>query len=95
MYGTAMMGTLATGVTADDLRNELETWRDERRTPGWVDGHILVADDGRTIVNVALFESKDAYLRLADDPEQDKWWTERMAPKLADEPRWIDGTWVV
>lgn len=95
MYGTAMIGTLATGVSADELRKELEAWREERQTPGWVDGHILLADDGTTVVNVALFESKDAYMRLADDPEQDKWWSERMAPKLSGEPRWVDGTWVV
>jgi hypothetical protein len=93
MYGTTMIGKLATGVSGDDLRKELETWRDERKAPGFIEGHILVSDDGTTIVNVALFEDKASYLKLADDPEQDRWWSERMVPKLAGDPQWIDGTW--
>lgn len=95
MYGTTMIGKLASGVHADDLGKELEAWRDARQAKGWVDGHIMLANDGETIVTVALFESKDDYMRLADDPEQDRWWGEHMAPKLDGEPRWIDGTWVI
>ena len=94
MYGTTMIGTLATGVTGDDIRKEHEAWQEERKVPGFVSAHVLVSDDGKTVVNVVVFESKDAYLKLADDPAQDKWWTERMAPKLSGEPRWIDGDWV-
>jgi hypothetical protein len=94
MYGSTMIGTLASGVTGDDLRKELEAWTEAHPAPGFISGHILVGDDGTTVVNVAMFEDKDSYMKLADNPDQDKWWSERMAPKLAGEPRWIDGTWV-
>ena len=95
MYGTTMIATLAKGVTADELRAEFEAWEKEHPTPGYVSGHIMLADDGETVVNVALFDNRDSYMKLADDPDQDKWWSERMAPKLVGEPRWIDGSWVV
>ena len=39
-----------------------------------------------------FFRDRAAYQALADDPEQDSWWQDRMAPHLAD-VRWIDGTW--
>jgi hypothetical protein len=93
MYGTTMIGSLAAGVTADDLRTELKTWEKERNVPGYVSGHIMVGDDGKTVVNVAIFEDKKSYLKLADDPEQDTWYRQKIAPKLAGDPKWIDGTW--
>ena len=94
MYGTAMVGTLANGVTADAVRAEIAAWESDRTVPGFVSSHVLMADDGETIVNVAVFESKETYLALADDPEQDEWWQKHFAPLLAGEPRWIDGTWL-
>ena len=94
MYGTTMIGTLAAGVSADAVRAELKTWEQERTVAGFQSSHALVSDDGRTVVNVAVFESKEAYLALADDPAQDSWWQERFAPLLDGEPRWIDGDWV-
>jgi hypothetical protein len=39
-----------------------------------------------------LLEDRDAYRRLAEDAEQDQWYSERIAPHVAD-VRWIDGTW--
>ena len=36
MYGTTMIGTLATGVTGDDIRKEHEAWQEERKVPGFV-----------------------------------------------------------
>ncbi|HEU5008342.1 MAG TPA: hypothetical protein VFT67_15300 [Jatrophihabitantaceae bacterium] len=89
-----MIGKLADGVSGDEIRAELQKWEKERGVPGYQSAHVLIADDGKTIVNVAVFESKDAYLALADDPEQDEWWRTHMAPRLAGEPQWIDGTWV-
>lgn len=94
MYGTTMIGTLAEGVTADDVRAELEAWEKERNVPGFQSSHVLLADDGRTVVNVAVFESKQAYQALADDPAQDTWWQEHYAKLLDGEPRWIDGAWI-
>lgn len=93
MYGTTMIGTLAAGVTGEEIQQELKQWIAERNVPGFTTAHIQVSDDGKTIVNVAVFESEAAYKALADDPVQDEWWRTRMAPKLDGEPQWIDGTW--
>lgn len=94
MYGTTMIGTLASGVTADQVRSELKAWESARQVAGFMSSHVLVGDDGKTIVNVAVFESKEAYFALADDPEQSKWWEAHYAPLLDGEPRWIDGAWI-
>jgi hypothetical protein len=94
MYGTTMVGTLAAGVTAEQLRDELTAWQSQRQVPGFMSSHLLFGDDGKTVVNVAVFESKEAYFALADDPEQGKWWAEHYAPLLDGEPRWIDGDWL-
>jgi hypothetical protein len=94
MYGTTMIGTLANGVTADKLRAELKEWESERQVKGFVSSHVLLADDGETIINVAVFDSKESYMALADDPAQDEWWQKHYAPLLAGEPKWIDGSWI-
>jgi Antibiotic biosynthesis monooxygenase len=94
MYGTTMIGKLAKNVTAADVRAELTAWEKARNVPGYMSTHALVTDDGRTVVNVAVFESKEAYLALADDPAQDAWWREHYAPLLDGEPQWIDGEWI-
>lgn len=94
MYGTTMIGTLADGVSADKVRAELKAWEQERRPDGYQSSHVLISDDGRTVVNVAVFDSKEAYVALADDPGQDQWWREHYAPLLQGEPRWIDGDWI-
>ena len=44
-------------------------------------------------MSCVVFESKDAYLALANDPEQDKWYQAKVAPMLDGDPQWIDGTW--
>jgi hypothetical protein len=49
-------------------------------------------DDGRVVVAVR-FDSKHAYEALADDPEQDTWWREKMRPILDEDPMWVDGHW--
>jgi hypothetical protein len=93
MYGTTMIGTLAAGVTPDDVRQELKAWETERSVPGYMSSHVLIGDD-RTMVNVVVFESKEAYAALADDPAQDEWYQKHYAPMLDGEPRWIDGDWI-
>ena len=94
MYGSAMVGTLADGASADAVKDAIAAWEKDRDVPGFISSHVLMADDGETIVNVAVFESKESYLALADDPAQDEWWQKQFAPLLANEPRWIDGTWL-
>ena len=94
MYGTTMIGTLAHGVSADKVKAEISAWESARKVKGFVSSHVLVADDGETIINVAVFDSKESYMALADDPEQDEWWQKHYAPLLAGEPKWIDGSWI-
>ena len=87
MYGTTMVGTLANGVSAQAVKEVIAAWEKDRDVPGLVSSHVLVADDGGTIVNVAVFESKESYVALADDPAQDEWWQKHFAPLLAGELR--------
>jgi hypothetical protein len=94
MYGTTMIGTIASGVTVDAIRDELKAWEAERKPKGYLSSHVLVGDDGATVVNVAVFDSKESYLALADDPAQDEWWQTHYARLLAGEPKWIDGAWI-
>ena len=94
MYGTTMIAPLADGVTPDELRTSVQEWEKERQVPGYRSNHMLVTDDGKTIVQAVVFDSKEHYMALADDPAQDEWYRTKVAPKLAGEPRWIDGTWI-
>jgi hypothetical protein len=94
MYGTTMIGTKADGVTVEQIQAELESWEQQRKVEGFVSSHVMLGDDGETIVNVAVFDSKESYLALADDPEQDEWWQKHYMPLLAGEPKWIDGAWI-
>jgi len=94
MYGTTMIATLADGVGAEQIRTELETWEKEHQVDGFLSSHVMLADDGTRMVNVVVFETKQAYEALADDPRQDAWWREHFAPLVTGEPQWIDGTWI-
>ena len=94
MYGTAMVGK-ARG-DADEVVRALMEWHAERapQIDGFVAAGIVVGSDGR-VVNYAEFESREAYEKLGQDAEQDRWWRERMAPLLDGDPEWIDGDWAV
>lgn len=94
MYGTTMIGTLADGVSASDVETEIKAWEKQRDVPGFLSSHVMVSDDGKTVINVAVFDSKESYTKLADDPQQDEWWQKHYAPLLAGEPKWIDGAWI-
>ena len=89
-YGTVMTATL-TGPVEELLRASQE-WAKEYDAPGFLADEILVSDDGSKIVTSVFFSSREDYQRLADDPRQDAWWTEKMAPYVTD-VTWIDGTW--
>lgn len=89
-FGTVMLATLTGSL--DAVLQSAEQWVEQRRVDGFLDEEVLVSADGRTVAVSVFFRDRAAYEALADDPEQDRWWTERMAPHLAD-VRWIDGTW--
>lgn len=90
MYGTVMTATL--NGTVDQVRSISEQWAQKRQVPGFRREEILVGDDGASLVMAVFFDSREDYQRLADDPEQDTWWSEQMAPLLSD-VRWTDGSW--
>ena len=94
MYGTTMIGKLATGVTGEQIQAELKAWETGRDVPGYMSSHALIGDDGKTIVNVAVFDTKEHYMALADDPAQDEWYQQKFAPMLDGDPQWIDGEWI-
>ena len=89
-----MIGKLADGVTAEQIHAELKAWEAERTVPGYLSSHVMISDDGRTVINVAVFDTKENYMALADDPVQDEWWQKHYAPMLDGDPQWIDGIWV-
>ena len=93
MYGSVMIGTLA--GSAEPVREAMEVWLKERgpHAVGFVDAGVLIGDDGETVVTFARFTDQESYTTLADDPDQDAWYRERLAPALDGEPRWIDGEW--
>lgn len=93
MYGTVMIGQLAPGTSADALSQTLQAWSSRERADGFVDAHILVADDGGQIVIATRFASKEQYWALADNAEQDEWYSTTLAPLLDGDPTWIDGAW--
>lgn len=90
-YGTVMVGRLADGVSVDDWLRGLKEW-ETRKVPGFQGEYTFLADDGR-LISCVVFDSKEQYVALSNDPEQDTWWTEKARPLLAADPEWIDGTW--
>lgn len=89
-YGTVMIATLTGSL--DEVRRAAVDWAEHRAAAGFLAEEVLLADDGTTVVAPVFFASREDYQRLADDPNQDRWWNEQMAPHLSD-VRWIDGTW--
>ena len=91
-YGTVMIGRLADGVSVDEWMSGVKEWQESRQVDGFSGEYTFLADDGR-LISCVIFESKEQYLALANDPEQDTWWNEKARPLLAGDPEWIDGTW--
>jgi hypothetical protein len=89
-YGTVMTATLTGSI--EEVQRAARDWAEKRDVAGFLADEVLLSDDGSTIVTSVFFASKDEYMKLADDPDQDEWWSTRMAPHLAD-VKWIDGTW--
>lgn len=91
-YGTVMIGRLADGVSVEDWMQGVKEWQEARQVDGFSGEYTFLADDGR-LISCVIFESKEKYLALADDAEQDRWWNEKARPQLAADPEWIDGIW--
>ena len=51
-------------------------------------------DEYKDWIGIAIFESKDAHLSNANDPEQGAEFTQLME-HIKEEPTWTDGTFVI
>ena len=91
-YGTIMIGKLKTPGTGQSLVDAGKKW-EERKVDGFQGSYALLSDDGTTVVSCVVFESKEKYFALANNPDQDEWWRTTMAPHLEGDPQWIDGNW--
>ncbi|HEY6014739.1 MAG TPA: hypothetical protein VIU37_12055 [Candidatus Limnocylindrales bacterium] len=93
MYGTLMIGRLAAPL--EQVEQVVSAWEADKgvRTPGYLGQSVLAGDDGSTVVAAIRFADAESYRALSDDPEQDTWWSTKMAPLFAGDVQWIDGTW--
>ena len=70
-----------------------ERWMRERRpkVQGFVSAQIYRSEaHPGEYINTVVFESREAYMKNADDPEQGRWYQDLRALLEAD-PQWEDG----
>lgn len=91
MYGTVARMRLKAGVTPQQFEQETQ---DAGSTPGLLSLAVYQADaDPQEIWMCVVFESKEAYVRNAESPEQDAEYR-KMRAMLESDPEWHDGTLV-
>ena len=91
MYGTVARMKLRPGVTPKQFEQETQ---DAAGTPGLVSLAVYQAEaDPQEIWMCVVFESKEAYVRNAESPEQDAEY-QKMRALLQADPEWHDGTLV-
>jgi quinol monooxygenase YgiN len=92
MYGTIVRMRALPGKEQEVLALG-ERWTRELSAgiAGYVGEFIYQLDaNPREFMGAVLFESREAYLRNADNPEQDQWYQQLRALLEAD-PEWNDG----
>lgn len=92
MYGTVAQLRVEDGKI-EEAREVALRWERERRpnVAGFVANYTFQLDsDPRAVILVAVFDSKEAYVANAQDPEQDRWYRQLRALLEAD-PIWHDG----
>ena len=88
LYGTIAKMKLKPGAE-DKMMQEMEGSQDRRE--GHVATYVFKSDaDPNVHFVTTIFESKDAYKKFADSPEQDKRFRQ-MRELLAADPEWHDG----
>jgi hypothetical protein len=95
-YGTVMIARLRNPADAAQMEVMADTvrqWIDEHGSVGFLREDLMLTDDGTTVVATIFFDSEDTYRALSDDPDQDTWYSERLAPLLDGAPQWLDGHW--
>lgn len=93
MYGTVARYRLKPGMEQKLLAFEAE-FR-EAKVPGIVAEYVYRMDkDPLACIEVAVFESKEAYFALANSPEQDARYR-KFLEIIEGEPEWNDGEVIV
>ena len=89
MYGTVAKLRVKPGVE-DKMIQSLER-QTSRTVKGFVSGTLFRSDeDPQTLYLAVVFDSKEAYEKNADSPEQDAEYR-NMRELLATDPEWHDG----
>src|SRR5919109_888184 len=90
MYGTVARMRVKPGM-ADRLQEMMQSEESRLAEAGFVGTYIYRMDaDPNEYYMAVLFDSKEAYTRNADSPEQDASY-QRMLEFLESEPEWHDG----
>ncbi len=91
-----MYGTIFNLDVKEGCEQELIASFDKLENPPGAVAFFLMKPDKMTtdLVGVAVFESKDAYLKNANRPEQHENFT-NMMQYLASEPEWNDGKYLI
>ena len=93
MYGTVARMKIQR-EKVDELRALMATVED-RSVEGFHATHVLVPDDGRDeIIMAVFFDDKASYMKNADDPKMHEDYVKYRALLDAD-PEWTDGEWEV
>ena len=92
-----MYGTVARMKVQRERVDELRALMDSigpRPVEGYRSTHILIPDDGRDEVILAVyFDDKASYVKNADDPAMHEDYLKYRALLDAD-PEWTDGEWI-
>ena len=72
----------------------IELMNESDETPeGMVAGFLMRPDDGSDLVGVAVFESKEAHVKNANDPATNESFM-KMMEHCESEPTWKDGSYI-
>lgn len=89
-----MYGTIARMKIKPGSLESLQAWAESERqenTPGFIGSYIYQMDnDANELFMVVMFESREAYVRNAQSPEQHEAF-QRYMQYLESEPEWHDG----
>ena len=90
MYGTIFSLDVKEGCEQDLI----DSFNEVQNPPGAVAFFLMKPDDGSDLIGVAVFESKEAYISIADRPEQHENFS-NMMEYLNSEPSWTDGIYPI
>ena len=92
MYGSIFNFTIKPGH--EDSLLKLLNLQESDKPDGMISWFLMNPDDKKEWIDVAVFESKEAYVKNANSPEQHQSFLQIME-HLENEPTWTDGTYVI